>query len=48
MAAFLLAVWIVGEHQPLASWLGLLAVLAGLMVVIGAEVRGARRKLALV
>lgn len=48
VAAFLLAVWIVGEHQPLASWLGLLAVLAGLMLVIGAEVRGARRKLALV
>lgn len=43
VAAFLLAVWIVGEHQPLASWLGLLAVLAGLMVVIGAEVRTARR-----
>ncbi|MEG2047331.1 MAG: EamA family transporter [Comamonas sp.] len=47
VAAFLLAVWIVGEHQPLAAWLGLLAVLAGLMVVIGAEMRGARRKLAL-
>lgn len=43
VAAFLLAVWIVGEHQPLAAWLGLLAVLAGLMVVIGAEVRGTRR-----
>lgn len=39
VAAFLLAVWIVGEYQPLASWLGLLAVLAGLVVVIGAEMR---------
>lgn len=47
VAAFLLAVWIVGEHQPLAAWLGLLTVLAGLMVVIGAEVRSVRRKLAL-
>lgn len=46
VAAFLLAVWLVGEHQPLVSWLGLLTVLAGLMVVIGAEVRVARRKLA--
>ena len=47
VAAFLLAVWVVGEHQPVAAWLGLLTVLAGLMVVIGAEVRGQKsRKLA--
>ncbi|MDR0203290.1 MAG: EamA family transporter [Delftia acidovorans] len=39
VAAFVLAVWIVGERQPLQSWLGLLAVLAGLMLVIGAEMR---------
>ncbi|WP_370680615.1 DMT family transporter [Comamonas sp. GB3 AK4-5] len=44
MAAFLLAVWIVGERQPLAAWLGLLAVLAGLMVVVAAEVRSARQR----
>lgn len=44
VAAFLLAVWIVGEHQPLVAWLGLLAVLAGLMVVVGAEMRGVRRR----
>lgn len=42
VAAFVLAVWIVGEHQPLQSWLGLLAVLAGLMLVIGAEMRAQR------
>ena len=43
VAAFLLAVWMVGEHQGLAAWLGLLTVLAGILVVIGAEVRGQRR-----
>lgn len=42
VAAFVLAVSIVGEHQPLQSWLGLLAVLAGLMLVIGAEMRAQR------
>jgi DME family drug/metabolite transporter len=42
VAAFVLAVWIVGEIQPLQSWLGLLAVLAGLMLVIGAEMRAQR------
>ena len=42
VAAFVLAVWIVGEHQPLQSWVGLLAVLAGLMLVIGAEMRAQR------
>lgn len=39
VAAFVLAVWVVGERQALQSWLGLLAVLAGLMLVIGAEMR---------
>ncbi len=39
VAAFVLAVWVVGEHQPLPAWLGLVAVLAGLMVVVGAEMR---------
>ena len=43
VAAFLLAVWIVGEHQPVQSWLGLLAVLAGLLVVIRAELLASRR-----
>lgn len=42
VAAFLLAVWIVGEHQPLSSWLGMLALLAGLLVVIRAEIVGPR------
>lgn len=42
VAAFVLAVWVVGERQPLQSWLGLLAVLAGLMLVIGAEMRAQR------
>jgi DME family drug/metabolite transporter len=42
VAAFVLAVWIVGERHPLQSWLGLLAVLAGLMLVIGAEMRAQR------
>lgn len=46
VAALVLAVWIVGERQPLTAWLGLLAVLAGLLVVIGAEVRSARRPVA--
>ncbi|MBF5005459.1 DMT family transporter [Diaphorobacter caeni] len=42
VAAFLLAVWVVGEHQPLVSWLGLLAVLMGLVVVIRAELLAVR------
>ena len=42
VAAFMFAVWIVGEHQPLQSWVGLLAVLAGLLLVIRAELVGAR------
>ncbi|EPD38648.1 MULTISPECIES: DMT family transporter [Delftia] len=46
VAAFVLAVWVVGERQPLQSWLGLLAVLAGLMLVIGAEIRSQRAVMA--
>lgn len=46
VAAFVLAVWLVGERQPLQSWLGLLAVLAGLMLVIGAEMRSQRAVMA--
>lgn len=42
VAAFVLAVWIVGEHQPLAAWTGLAAVLAGLLVVVQAEMRAQR------
>lgn len=37
VAAFLLAIWIVGEHQPLQSWMGMLAVLIGLLLVVRAE-----------
>ncbi len=39
VAAFVLAVWVVGEHQPLIAWAGLAAVLLGLWVVVRAEVR---------
>lgn len=39
VAAFVLAVAIVGERQPLASWSGLGLVLLGLLVVIRAELR---------
>ena len=46
VAAFVLAVGVVGERQPLQSWLGLLAVLAGLMLVIGAEMRAQRAVMA--
>ncbi len=46
VAAFVLAVWVVGERQPLQSWLGLRAVLAGLMLVIGAEMRSQRAVMA--
>ncbi len=41
VAAFVLAVWVVGEHQPLLAWLGLAAVLVGLLVVVRAEMRPA-------
>lgn len=37
VAAFVLAVWVVGEHQPLVAWLGLAGVLVGLLVVVRAE-----------
>lgn len=39
VAAFGLAVAVVGEHQPLAAWAGLGAVLLGLLAVIRAELR---------
>lgn len=39
VAAFVLAVWIVGELQPMVAWLGLAAVLLGLLVVVRAEMR---------
>ncbi|MCD2165135.1 MULTISPECIES: DMT family transporter [Comamonas] len=39
VAAFVLAVWIVGEHQPWVAWVGLAAVLLGLWVVVKAEMR---------
>ena len=41
VAAFVLAVLIVGEHQPLAAWCGLGLVMLGLMAVIRAELRPA-------
>ena len=42
VTAFMLAVWVVGERQQLLAWLGLAAVIAGLLVVIAAEMRLAR------
>jgi DME family drug/metabolite transporter len=42
VAAFVLAVWIVGELQPMVAWLGLAAVLLGLLVVVRAEMQGPR------
>ena len=42
VAAFVLAVWVVGEHQPLIAWAGLAAVLLGLWVVVQAEVRSSQ------
>ncbi len=39
VAAFVLAVLIVGEHQPLAAWCGLGLVMLGLVGVIRAELR---------
>lgn len=42
VAAFVLAVWVVGEHQPWVAWAGLAAVLLGLWVVVQAEVRAAK------
>ena len=44
IAAFLLSVWVVGEHQPIVAWIGLLVVLGGLLLVIGAEMRSSRLK----
>ena len=42
VAAFALAVWIVGERQPLVAWAGLCAVLVGLLVVVRAEMASRR------
>ncbi len=39
VAAFVLAVWVVGESQRWVAWAGLAAVLLGLWVVVRAEVR---------
>ena len=46
MAAFVLAVWVVGERQPLQSWLGCWPCWRGLMLVIGAEMRSQRAVMA--
>ncbi|QEA13017.1 DMT family transporter [Comamonas flocculans] len=44
VTAFVLAVLVVGEFQPLAAWLGLAGVVAGLLMVVRAELRaGAAR-----
>ncbi len=42
VTAFMLAVWVVGERQQPLAWLGLVAVMAGLLLVIAAEMRQAR------
>jgi len=42
VTAFLLAVLVVGERQEWLAWLGLAGVLAGLLVVVWAEVRAQR------
>ncbi|QXL83761.1 EamA family transporter [Comamonas sp. NLF-1-9] len=39
VTAFVLAVLVVGEFQPLAAWLGLAGVVAGLLMVVRAELR---------
>lgn len=39
VTAFVLAVWVVGEPQQALAWLGLGAVLAGLLLVVWAELR---------
>ncbi len=41
VTAFLLALWVVGEPQQWPAWLGLGLVLAGLLLVVGAELRPA-------
>lgn len=42
VTAFVLAVLVVGEHQPPLAWLGLAGVIAGLLWVVRAELREAR------
>jgi len=39
VTAFVLAVLVVGERQQALAWLGLVAVIAGLLVVIRSEMR---------
>lgn len=42
VTAFALAVWVVGERQQPLAWLGLAGVVAGLLLVVWAELRGPR------
>ena len=42
VAAFVLAIWVVGEHQALQSWVGLALVMLGLVVVVQAELQESR------
>jgi len=42
VTAFVLAVWVVGERQQPLAWLGLAGVIAGLLLVVWAELRAAR------
>ncbi len=42
VAAFVLAIWVVGEHQGLQSWVGLALVMLGLLIVVRAELQQAR------
>lgn len=42
VTAFVLAILVVGEQQQLLAWLGLAGVIVGLLLVVGAELRGAR------
>ena len=37
LAAFFLAILIVGEHQPISAWVGVVCVLLGLMVIVRSE-----------
>lgn len=41
VTAFVLAVSVVGEHQPWLAWLGLAGVILGLLLVVRAELRAA-------
>lgn len=42
VTAFVLAILVVGERQQALAWLGLAGVIAGLLLVVRAELRGAR------